>query len=204
MMLKSEIKITHITDEEIRAVANIHAESISLGFLSQLGPKFLFYLYKSIYECSQTELILAKDNDLAVGFITGCSSLKPVFKHLLKKYLIQTTISLIPQIIKPFNVKRIFEIITYSTKESNALSSPSSELLSLAVIDSYRGSGVAKDLFEELQMQLKLKGFSEFKIIVGEELIQAQRFYERMGAIKFDTIDLHKNSTSFIYKASTG
>ena len=203
-MTKYNIKTHSLSNNEIRSVAEIHANTINLGFLSQLGPGFLYYLYKSIYECPQTELILAKDNDLTVGFITGCSSLKPVLKHLVKKYLIQTTISLIPQVIKPSNVKRIFEIITYSTKENSTLTSPSAELLSLAVIDSYRGSGVAKYLFEELQKQLKLKGFSEFKIIVGVELIQAQRFYERMGATKFDTIDLHKNSTSLIYKASTG
>ena len=203
-MIKSEIKITNITDEEIRAVANIHAESISLGFLSQLGPKFLFYLYKSIYECPQTELVIAKKNNLTLGFITGCSSLRPVLKHLLKNYFFAASISIIPKLANVSTIKRIFEIITYSTKDTDKLNLPPVELLSLAVTEPYRGYGVAENLYEKLQYQFKLSGLTEFKIIVGEDLLQAQKFYERMGATKVDTIDLHKNSTSFIYKASTG
>lgn len=197
------IKTTNITDDELKSVAQIHIKSINLGFLAQLGPTFLFYLYKSINECEQTELIIANNDKLTIGFISGCTSLKPAYKHLLKKYFIPTFISLVPKLFNFTTIKKIFEIITYSSKDTNTLDNLSSELLSLAVIESYRGSGIAECLYKQLQLQLQLSGFSEFKIIVGNELLQAQKFYEKMGATKVGIIELHGNSSSFIYKAST-
>ena len=198
----SDFKITRgpFTDDELKSVARLHCQSINLGFLSQLGSGFLLYLYKSISKCDASVLIIAKyDNDV-VGFISGSIGLGPVYKHLLVHYSLGVALALVPNMISFSKLKRIAETLLYSKGENDAKGFPPGELLSLAVKDDFRRVGVAKQLCLELIKQFKKKGLKEFKIIVGEKLLAAQRFYEKLGAVKVGMIEVHKGSKSFVYQ----
>lgn len=200
-MSNSTIQTTPFSVKDIRSVANIHHECINLGFLSQLGPGFLFYLYKSIDECNDTVLIIISDNDNVIGFITGATSgLRSVFSHLLKKHLIKILLVLLPHLFSFSKLKRIAEIILHTNE--NKSNNPNAELLSLAIQKNYRGSGAAKELFEQLVRDFQNKDIKDFKIIVGEKLGAAHSFYRKMGATEIDTIRVHDTSNSTVYKVS--
>lgn len=199
-MSEFKIKNAGLTDQQIRETALIHLESINLGFLSQLGADFLFYLYKSIYECSETELIVATDGGRVIGFITGASSLGPAYKHLLRHYCFKTFFSVLPHLFSFTKAKKIVEIFLHARQADQEGEYPANELLSLAVRDEYRRSGIARELFERLKEEFGKRGISVFKIIVGDELYPAQKFYERMGAFKIGELEVHKGSKSIVYK----
>jgi len=197
------IKKRFLSKEEIKEVANIHHEYLNTSFLSQLGAGFLFYLYASINECNETELIIAKSDRHVIGFVTGAESLKPIYTYLLKKYFFQASFKLIPHLFNLSKLKKITEVLLYSKNEvqlSDTKHHPKAELLSIAVKKEYRGSGAAQELFHQLAAQFMLKGHSDFKIIVGSELEAAKRFYTKMGAKKIDKIHIHKEEESFILK----
>lgn len=193
-----------ISESEVSQVATIHYEFLNTSFLSQLGPKFLFYLYDSIYNCEETELIIAKDKDHVVGFITGASSLRPVYKYMLKKHLLKIIFSLLPTLLSITKIKKILEVLNHSKHEDTAGSkvSPRAELLSIAVKSDYRGNGVAQSLFKELSSQFKKKGIASFKIIVGDRLIAAKNFYMKMGATEIGEITIHQGEQSTIFKVN--
>ena len=91
-------------------------------------------------------------------------------------------------------------MIVYSLRPiDEKYTNPSAELLSIVVDEKYRGQGIAQALFEQLAVKFHKRGFSKFKIIVGEVLISAQHFYEKMGAQKRRKIEIHKGEVSWEY-----
>jgi hypothetical protein len=58
---------------------------------------------------------------------------------------------------------------------------------------------VAQALFERLTVEFKSRSIKKFKIVVGDNLKQAKRFYEKMGAQKVRKIELHKGEASWVY-----
>jgi len=199
-MVCFKIKKGPFLDDELKAVATLHRQNINLGFLSQLGDRFLFYLYKSMSECDRSILIVAKQDDDVVGFISGSIGLGPVFKHLLRRHFVGVSLALLPNMASLSKLKRIAETLLYSKEEDDAGVFPPGELLSLAVKDDFRRVGVAKQLSLALIKEFKKKRLDEFKIIVGEELLGAQKFYEKMGAVKVGMIEVHKGAKSFVYR----
>lgn len=184
---------------EIKAVAMLHHECINLGFLSKLGPKFLYYLYLSMQECEETELIIAKDKHGVIGFISGATTLKPVLYNMLRRHLFRVTLSIIPHLLSISNVRKLIELASYTSIVDSTDKHFEAELLSLAVKEEYRGTGVSQKLFSGLKEQFEEKGHKEFKIIVGEELTAAQKFYKKMGAMESGLINLHSNSPSILF-----
>jgi len=195
-----KIKMGQLDNEDLKAIAEFHSKFIDLGFLSQLGEKVLFYLYKSLNECDGSILIIAKKEEDLVGFVSGSTGLGLVYKHLIRHHFIGITMALAPSIFSLTKLKRILEILFYSKQGGGVDVFPHSELLSLAVREDFRKIGVAKKLCQELIMQFGKDGVDGIKIIVGEELIGAQRFYEKMGAVKVGLTEVHKGSRSFVYR----
>ena len=69
----------------------------------------------------------------------------------------------------------------------------------LAVRKEYEGSSCAQKLFEKLTEIFREKGIKEFRITTGNELIRAQKFYEKMGAVLINDMEIHKGHRSLIY-----
>ena len=71
----SEIVLTRVTpqaDPQIFAdVARIHQATITGGFLSTLGPKFLVKLYETLASSENSFLIVAHRDGQVLGFIGG-------------------------------------------------------------------------------------------------------------------------------------
>jgi ribosomal protein S18 acetylase RimI-like enzyme len=199
-MCEFEIKVDPLNNEESNAIALLHSQSINLGFLSQLGNSFLSYLYKSLSECEGSVLIVAKKEGDIIGFVSGSFGLGPVYKHLVKNHFIGVVLAIIPNMFSLTKIKRILEILFYSWRNEGDNSVSISELLSLAVREDFRNAGVATKLFQELIMRYKKDGVEGVKIIVGEELLGAQKFYEKMGAVKIGVVHVHKGAKSFIYR----
>ena len=69
----------------------------------------------------------------------------------------------------------------------------------MAVDEQYLGKGLAQSLFYELVDAFASKGVAEFKIVIGEDLIRAQQFFEKMGAEKVARIEVHQGQGSWVY-----
>ena len=181
-------------------VARLHIECITEGFLPQLGDKFLCLLYQAIDQSPSSVLIIDEQDGNVLGFVAGASDIKLLYWQLLQRP-IRLLGALLPSLLVPSRVKRIWEILRYSKETSVGAANtlPNFELLSIVVHRSQRGSGSAESLYRALLIHCRGQAVMEFKIVVGDDLVQAHRFYQRMGAIAKHRIEVHSGQGSTVY-----
>ncbi|PKQ12744.1 MAG: GNAT family N-acetyltransferase [Alphaproteobacteria bacterium HGW-Alphaproteobacteria-1] len=184
--------------QTIRQVAELHASGISQGFLSSLGPRFLNVLYRAIDLCDTAVLIVEKDGPRVTGFVTGGCGMGPVYRQMLRDWP-SLGLSLAPVLVQPRKIKGILEILRRRDASGDAGILPRHELFSIAVAPAFRGSGTAERLYRALNDHFRAIRVPAYRIVVGESLLPAHRFYTRMGAKPVETVRIHGASTSTIY-----
>lgn len=190
--------IKKFTQEEIFQIARLHSRNIKSGFLSSLGENFLTIMYESI----QTKGILigVKRNNEIIGFVSGVTDLNSVYIEFVRKKILKIIIILFPKIFSILVFKNLIELALYPfRKGSKKVSLPQAELLSIVVHENHRGTGIADALYQKLIEEFKVNKIKAFKIIVGGALIPAQKFYEKKGASKSESINIHKGDNSWVY-----
>jgi len=180
-------------------LARIHSSCIDLGFLSSLGHGFLSLLYEVIDADDNSHLILEKKEGSVIGFIAGGRGMKSIYRKLLIR-LPRLFIALLPAILNPRKLWKIIEVLCFAKKQKPVSSTPEAELFSIAVIASARGSGLAQKLYNALGERFFRDGESAFCMVVGENLSQAHRFYNKMGAVPFAQVSVHKGQSSTLYR----
>ena len=182
----------------LRQVAELHATSIDQGFLSSLGPQFLIALYRAIDRSSSGTLIVARDSTRVIGFVSGGSGMGPIYREMLRDWP-TLTVALAPLLLRPSKVLGILEILRRGGGRQGAGDLPAWELFSIAVVPSARGSEVAERLYQALCAHFRDQGIEAFRIVVGNSLDRARRFYIRVGAVPTATVRLHGDAVSTIY-----
>ena len=188
-----------------RQVARLHMDGINQGFLPQLGLGFMLLLYEALDHCEQSVLIGEHQGDKVIGFVSGAASMKPVYRQLMRRPF-HLMIALAPSLVRPARLKRIYEIVRYSRASNRETQPdlPAFELLSIAVDPSIRGTGCADNLYRQLEDYCRQQGVERFKIVVGDALTPAHRFYQRMGAVAVGRIEVHEGEGSVVYVQELG
>jgi lipopolysaccharide/colanic/teichoic acid biosynthesis glycosyltransferase/ribosomal protein S18 acetylase RimI-like enzyme len=190
-------------DGLFQQVAALHADNIATGFLSSLGVGFLALLYRAIDEAPGSVLLVECREGRAVGFIAGATSLPAVYRRMLRHPFGLMRVML-PVIFRPRTLRRLAEILRYGGKHAGpSAEQGSAELLSLAVAPAYRGgagSGIAERLYHRLVDHFQRAGQAEMRIVVGQSLERARRFYLRMGAEPVGSIEVHPGEQSILFR----
>lgn len=180
-----------------RDVARLHASGIDRGFLSRLGPAFLVQLYRAIDE-SPGGIVLAEHKDgRIVGFVAGSVGTTSLSRRLLR-HPVALAASLLPVAWRPSVWRGVLETIRHAAPGEPA-GLPKAELLSLAVDPDHRREGIAERLYRQLQQEFQHRGCPRFRIVVGDSLVPAHRFYRTMGARPEAAVILHRGAKSTIY-----
>ena len=184
-------------------VAALHADNIANGFLSTLGVGFLALLYRAIDEAPGSVLLVESRDGRAVGFVAGATSLPAVYRRMLRHPFALVRV-LLPVMFRPRTLRRIAEIMRYGRKGgAPGGGQAGAELLSLAVAPAYRGSaagGIAEQLYVRLVDHFQRAGQTEMRIVVGQSLAAAQRFYLRMGAEPIGPVEVHPGERSILFR----
>lgn len=187
------MQICLANQKDATKIAEIHYQEINQGFLSQLGERFLANLYQAMIKSPLAFVVVAKANNRIIGLISGCVNLKKFYRYFIKRYFVQVFFVLLLQIR---NFKKIFETLKCSQNNKNL---PKAELLSIAVIKKYQGRGIAQKLFKKFLQEMQKRKIKKFKVVVGEDLIRAIKFYEKMGFKFYSCTSIHNNQKSRIY-----
>lgn len=184
--------------EVYSAVAYLHFEYINKGFLSSLGIPFLTLLYEAIDENKESILIVEKVDGKVIGFVSGTNGLGPIYKQLFFR-LHRLVWALIPSILSPSKINKILEILLLNKSDKLLMKLPRQELLSIVVNSTHQGKGYAEKLFVALCEHFKESGVSEFRIVVGANLVRAHAFYIKLGSTPVAETEVHKGQTSVVY-----
>ncbi|MFH0780022.1 MAG: GNAT family N-acetyltransferase [Parcubacteria group bacterium] len=195
------IRFANLTD--CHQIARLHKTCLTESFLGLLGIGILNILYKALAKYPGGILFVAQEGDETIGFVSGVDNVKRFYKFFLKKFWFNASFLLFLKVFSPKTLKKIFETMNYGANEKIE-GLPEAELLSIAVIEKFRGQGASKMLFDELKQEFNNRNISKFKIIVGCCLIGAQKFYEKMGCVKVAETEIHKGASSKILLCEVG
>jgi lipopolysaccharide/colanic/teichoic acid biosynthesis glycosyltransferase/ribosomal protein S18 acetylase RimI-like enzyme len=182
----------------IRQVAALHAACIDQGFLATLGPRFLTVLYRAIDACPAAILIVEKSGDRVTGFVAGGGGMSPVYRQMIRLWPALIP-ALLPVLFQPRKVLGIIEILRRRDGGAQNADLPRHELFRIAVAPEARGSGTADRLYRALCDHFRENAVPAFRIVVGDALIPAHRFYKRMGATPTGSVHLHGDASSTVY-----
>lgn len=174
--------------------AEIHLKEIDQGFLNQLGEKFLYYFYRAMVNSPNAFLVVVEEKGSLIGFVAGCINLKKFYKEFVRKYWLRSFLIVLTKI--PL-IKKIIELIKYSKGEEKNL--PQAELLAIAVKSQFRGKGIAGQMLERFISEMKNRGLDSFKVIVGQSLIEANKFYQKKGFQFHSQEAVHRDQPSNLY-----
>jgi len=182
--------------KEAQQIAEIHKKEIKKGFLSSLKKSFLEKLYSAIIESRYSFCIVAQEKDRVIGFVAGTTDIDKLYSYFLKKYFFQSVFTLLPKAVKLKNLKKIFETLFYPQKEKEL---PKAELLTIALKREFQGQKIGNQMLQEFILEMKGKGVEVFKVIVGQNLRSAIKFYEKNGFQFLKNITIHGKQLSRIY-----
>jgi len=179
-------------------VARLHVNNINQGFLATLGIGFVSLMYQAVDEAQDSVLLVEERDGSVAGFVSGGCGMGAIYKQMLRSPF-RLGLALIPSLLHPRRMLRIFEILRYSHGHSLPKGLPKAELLSIAVAPTCRGQQVADRLYRRLENHFQDAGITSFRIIVGERLAPAHRFYQRMGAVPVTDVEVHQGEVSTVY-----
>src|SRR3989338_3905865 len=164
--------------DDIEQIADIHQKEINKGFLSGIGSGFLEKVYLAIIKSKISFCVVDEENGKITGFIAGAVNLDKFFRYFFKNHFFTAFFSLYP-------------------KKGNSL--PEAELLTIAVINEFQGQGIAVQMLARFIYEMKNRKIGSFKVIVGESLTPAIKFYEKSGFRFVKNINIHGNYISRVY-----
>jgi len=192
------IEVNKATIKDVKNITNLHKKGIPSGFLSQQPDFLLVALYKYIID--NDILMVVRDGDgLVAGFVSATLTTESLYRRFFLRNIKVLVNYLSAQIFSYKTLKKAFETMFAPKKTKiNETKDISAELLSIVVKPSSRSKGLGTLLINSLEKELRLKGVSAYKVVVGSKL-ESNNFYQRNGFVMYNEIQLHQGVISNIY-----
>ncbi|MBU0618534.1 MAG: GNAT family N-acetyltransferase [Planctomycetes bacterium] len=175
---------------DARRVAQLHAESITEGFLSRLGRRFLAALYRGIAGDEASAVFVADEDARVLGFCACVRDVSAMYRRVLRARFWRLGFASLPRSLNPWVLKEISDTLRYPAKQA-AQALPSAEILSIAVDSAVQGKGIGRALLDAALRWARQDGERQIKVLAGAKLDQANRFYQSGGFRKAAELEQH-------------
>jgi len=182
------------TLSDVAALARLHSDGISTGFLPTLGPRFMRRLYHAMVDFDEAVVLVADDGTGPVGFVAGVLDTGRFYRHFVRHHGIQAILSALPRLLRPSVVRRAWETLRYEGGESDT----HAELLATAIRPQGRGRGLGTRLGTEFLEQLRTRGAARVQVVVSAGNAQAIAAYRKMGFEDAGVIEVHAGEQSAV------
>lgn len=206
--------------QDAPAIAKLHSETITEGFLSKLGVGFLSSLYR--YIIRREKVFVYLENGEVLGFV----SFSEDAKGMIRRFAFRSPMTIIriglivlkrPYFLFPIleTIKATFVSFFRNGRRPAASQTqsgvrgvrageksgylPEAELLSLAVNPDRQGDGIGTELMVNLENYLRGAKVFHYKVIVGKSLDSANNFYRKHGFQFEMEVRIHGKSWSNVY-----
>ncbi|MFA5329507.1 MAG: GNAT family N-acetyltransferase [Prolixibacteraceae bacterium] len=185
------------------ALAELHCQTISEGFLVRLGTSFLKSLYAFLIRHEM--VFVYRDGSKIIGFISG--SIRP--DGMMIKFLILCPFSLVRLALKSLVNPKLFKSILetfkvpekskWSQTENAEIKLPDTEMLSMSIDPAFQNQQIGTQLFLTMEKHLGALGVKKYKVIAMESLIGANNFCIKNGFYLVTKIKVHGDTISNVY-----
>lgn len=176
------------------ALANLHSDLITGGFLPRLGRRFMRSLYRGLVEWDGTRAFVVDDAGGVAGFVVGVADVGAFYRWFLRRHWWRAGLAALPALLNPRNLLRAWESLRYGG-ESDESPIPA-EVLSLGVAVRARGLGVSSLLLSEVLDRLARDDCPAVRVVVGSANRAAIAAYERAGFMPYGKVEVHKGESS--------
>ena len=174
------LAVSRLTDGYARAVARLHAATISRGFLTRLGPRFLCQLYLGIAEDPDSAVFVATDGGRVAGFLAYTSNVAGLYRRVVRARFGRLLLGMLPRILRPAVLWQAYDTLRYPAHKSK-MQLPAAELLALGVDPQWQGRGVARRLLGPMIQRARRDGQTHVSVVAGGALEAANHFYQANG-----------------------
>lgn len=178
------------TLKDCDSITEIHLRSFDNFFLSSLGRRFLKIFYKACIKNPESiAVVCCSPAGEIVGFAVGTSRSEGYYRKLLIKnipaFFLEAALLLFT---KPKALKRLALNLTKSDGTDDA--DNAAELLSIATLPEFKGSGIGKQLLDVFEVKLRERGCITVSLTTDYyDNADVVRFYQNGGyKIKNDFI----------------
>lgn len=184
-------------------IAELHKTQVHKGFLSTLDYDLLEIIYS--FFITKEQVFVFEEDCVIKGFVAFTKKTSTVVKRMLVNYPLSISSKIFKILIHPGNLKRIFETINSPLQTKKFLDFnkwkilPEGELFSISVSPDCQASGVGSQLVNVLEQYLQQNQIYSYKVVAGEELVGANKFYVKNGFEFVKQIQVHGSKLSNVY-----
>ncbi len=177
-------------------IAELHINEIPTGFISSLNKQIVSKLYELIIK---TEIVFVVEKDKKIiAFITCALDTGKLYKHFIINNLFKVLPYFFVRLFSLVFIRKIFETLLAPFK-TKITDDEMPELLSIVVDHEHQSGGIGISLLETLEKELIEKNINRYKVIAGENLVSANKFYLKYGFKLSKKIEIHKGTCSNVY-----
>lgn len=181
----SNIKYKVATINDLGKIADTHISCFPDYFISSLGKKLVEKYYLEFIKENDL-FIVAEDNGRVIGFCMGYIIDETRARD---KFIHNNTLALTAKMIKQclaLNRKTISKCYGFLTskikkRQKSSIEKHGGDLLSICVLEEYRGRGISSELVDRFELKLLEKDQKEYWLGVYKTNEAAIRFYKKMG-----------------------
>ena len=172
---KEAYKIIPINNlENFNDIVKMHKFAFSNVLSGQIGKKFLKNYYKCIIK--KGFIFGCFSNNHLVGFISGIIDEDNLYNIKFYLYAIWGIITHI------YSIKVVINLFRYIKRTINLFNENcKSELLSIVVLDDYRGKGIGKQLVKVFDDYMIKNGIEIYKVFTDMEFSSGYWLYDKLG-----------------------
>lgn len=174
-----QISQTHqLNHSELNQLVKLHTSQLHESFLNNLGSHFLYILYKTIIESDNTIFLIAKNEDIIIGYAAATKNNSIFQKEVIFKNIWKLTLIILKNVfIRP---RVVYKIIQWSLTSSPNRIAPS-ELQFIAIDTPFQNQGIGSRFIEKLSNVYKMDGISKYCVGTKANNITSNNFYIKKG-----------------------
>ncbi|MET0901888.1 MAG: GNAT family N-acetyltransferase [Acidimicrobiales bacterium] len=172
--------------DDAPAIAALHEERISEGFLVTLGRRFLTRLYRRIARSPGSVLLVADAGDRVVGFVAATASTRSLYADFLRHDALPAGLAAAPAVLRA--PRRVWETLHHGRGEHDL---PAAEVLSIAVAADAGGQGTGGALLAAALDALARQGVTEAQVVTAVGNQTALAMYQRAGFRHHGRTEVH-------------
>lgn len=195
-------QIRKIKTSDMVSIAQIHKQCFQDTLLTKFGNKFLQAYYMAYIEDNpDTSYVYINETGQPIGFLIGIMNGNITRNNFFKNNFLMFIISILQVLIqyRIAFIKQIFPKIkgVFNKPKEDFRDKIGSKggILSIAILDQYRGKGIAEQLVNSFEEAYYNKGERVYNLGVKKDNLRAIKFYEKIGfqfgQAESETIDLY-------------
>ena len=177
------------TPADAAAIAALHTEAISIGFLVVLGEPFLEQLYRRVAGNDRSFVFVHVDPSKGIdGFVAVAENTGRLYREFMVHDGLRAGWRAAPAVLR--HPWKVMETLRYGAVGRTP--TPGAEILATAVAEASRGDGIGQALVATATDELQRRGVEHAHVVTAADNDAAQRAYFACGFQRHATVEVHR------------